>query len=193
MFIFLVLLFCVWNFPAQIPTTTKSGHKLGGFATDCCTPKQIFWSLELSNFFDLFGPLKKGEAWCNQPKAEGIKLFLPKTKHRWLGTTITFPKLCKVTLNWELEYWIFYGVSWYDLVWFMSLVAVCVLIAIYKTYLVTTPGQMVCDIIVLCGHISDRSTTSIIIGKKAIWMASLQVLTAWSDFFISCHSLRCSS
>lgn len=176
--------------PRQIPTTTKSRHKLGGFATNCCTPKQIFWILELSNFFDLFGPLKKGEAWCNKPKAEGIcqKLNIG-------GWELQFrtPKLRKVTLNWELEYWRFYGVSWYNLVWFMSLVAVCVLIVICKTHLVTTPGQMMCDIIVLCGHISDRSTTSIIIGKKDIWMASLQVLTAWSDFFISCHSLRCSS
>lgn len=57
-----------------------------------------------------------------------------------------------------------------------------VLVAICTAHLVTTPGQMACDT-VLCEHINDRSTVSSIIGKREIWMASLQVLTSWSDFF----------
>lgn len=139
------------------------------------------------------GHWKKEKPDATSQKQKALSSSCPKLNIGGWDLQFRTPKLRKVTLNWELEYWRFYGVSWYDLVWFMSLVAVCVLIAICKTHLVTTPGQMVCDIIVLCGHISDSSPTSIIIGKKDIWMASLQVLTAWSDFFISCHSLRCSS
>lgn len=66
----------------------------------------------------------------------------------------------------------------------MSLVAVYVLVAICTAHLVTTPGQMACDI-VLCEHIKDRSTVSSIIGKREIWMASLQVLLAVTFFPLS--------
>lgn len=58
-------------------------------------------------------------------------------------------------------------------VWVVSLMAACVLYiceltVIYKARLVITPGQVVCDSVVLCGHINDRSTTSVIIGKREI-------------------------
>lgn len=60
----------------------------------------------------------------------------------------------------------------------MSLVALCVLSirefwqwAVKHTF-VTSPGQMACDSIALCGHMNYSGTAAIILGEKEIWMAN---------------------
>lgn len=180
MLIFLLLLFCTWISSPPINTTTKHDQKPGGFATGNPAPKQSYFGPRTKEFlwFLVCAVEKRSLLW--PAKRSGVKLFLPKRRVCSWNVIRNCPLGPQIVLRWRwIESWnveVYLRLSYMP--WCVAWVAMCfvclgILAATCKAHLVTASVQMVCDTVVLSGHINDRSTTSIIMGEKEIWMTSL--------------------